>query len=148
MTKEFVEHIELQQNAPEGLKYKKVELHKGFTAYYFKNVVVGIDTTGKNYKKLPEILFGTFDEGEKPSNQSMHKPNPNVRKIQINMENISECLKEACKDSGINKFWCYPFEEDSKSHPDRRGKARAKLFQQYFKLEPAENNYGYIVTIE
>jgi hypothetical protein len=52
---------ELKKHKSE-LPFEKKSFKPDAISYIFKNVIVTIDSSGKNYKRLPEVQFGTFDE--------------------------------------------------------------------------------------
>ncbi len=112
-------------------------------SYVFKNVVVTIDSSGKNYKALPELIFGTFDN--EPNAHTLDKPE--TKREGVDMEYVLKCIQEVVKDSGINKFWVYPFGDDKPEDKIQREQARARLFSRYMNLVPAENDFGYIVDL-
>ncbi len=125
------------------LSFEKVSRRENTISYIFKNVVVTIDNTGKNYKPLPELIFGTFDE--EPNEHMLDKPDK--KREGVDMGYISRCINEVVKDSGIHKFWIYPFGDDSPDDKEARSQARARVFSRYMDMEPAENDFGFIVTL-
>lgn len=120
------------------------KIHKeNVVVYIFDHVVFAIDSTGKNYKELPELHFGTFDEIF--NNDSLKKPD--IKRDHITPDYVLNCLNEVVKDSSIHKFWFYPYGDDS-IDKDTRSEARLRLFKRYFNtIESDPNNFGYIITI-
>ncbi|MFA6076893.1 MAG: hypothetical protein WC735_02350 [Candidatus Paceibacterota bacterium] len=130
-------------NAEHNLSFEKKQHKKDVALYVFNHVVIAIDTSGKNYKELPEILFGTFNtEYNKDS-----KNQPELRREGVDMKYISACIKEVAKDSGINEFWLYPNGEDKPENERKREQARLRLFRSYVNLTPALNGFGYIMKV-
>lgn len=125
------------------LSFEKKSFKPDTISYLFKNVIVTIDSSGKNYKRLPEVLFGTFDDELTKDNLKK----PTSKRDGVDMDYITGCIREALKDSGLNEFWIYPFGDDDPDNKERRENARVRLFKKYFNLEPAENNFGYIIKI-
>ncbi|MDQ5883156.1 MAG: hypothetical protein QG654_68 [Patescibacteria group bacterium] len=133
---------ELKKHKPE-LFFEKKSFKPDAISYVFKNVIVTIDRSGKNYTRLPEVQFGTFDD--EPTRDSFKKPES--KREGVDMVYVTSCIKEALNDDGLNEFWIYPFGDDDPENKERREDARVRLFQKYFNLEPAENNFGYIIKI-
>ncbi len=125
------------------LHFEKVSKRENTISYIFKNVVVTIDSSGKNYEPLPEIVFGTYDEI--PAETSLNKPEQ--KREGVDMAYVSRCIQEVVKDSGIHKFWIYPFGDDNPDDQESRKQARLRIFGRYMQLTPDEKNYGYIVDI-
>lgn len=124
----------------------EVKQHKeGIVLYVFKDLAVAIDTTGKNYKELPELYFGPYDN--ELNNGSLHQPEKTERKI--DMKYVSECIEKVALASGIHAFWFYPFGGDaSEGNKERREEARMRLFKRIFPtIQLAPGGYGYILTI-
>jgi hypothetical protein len=114
--------------------------------YIFDTVGIIIDTSGKNYKELPELLFGTFDKGATPeTSKPMYQPK--TRRVGVDMNKVVECLKIVATDSGVHEFWIYPFGDDKPDNKSNREEARLRLFRRYGDLTPAPNNFGYILKI-
>lgn len=118
---------------------------KDFVFYAFNHVGVAIDSTGKNQKDLPELLFGTFDT--KADIDSSALSQPEFRREGVDMEYIASCILEAAKDSGINEFWLYPYGEDKSKGKEIREQARLRLFKRYADITPAKNGFGYVVKV-
>jgi len=133
-----------QESTP--LPFVKKPYGENGSLYIFDNVGIIIDTSGKNYQELPELLFGTFDkdatlETSKPMNQ------PETKREGVDMNKVAECLKVAAADSSIHEFWVYPFGEDRPDKKNEREEARLRLFRRYGDLTPAPNNFGYILKV-
>lgn len=126
-----------------NLSFEKKQHKENVVLYVFDHVAVAIDTSGKNYKELPEILFGTFDK--EYNAESLHQPEE--KRDGIDMSYISECIREVTKDSGVSKFWLYPFGDDNIENKQMRETARIKLFSRYVKLTPEPSGFGYIMEI-
>ena len=127
-----------------NLVFEKKQHGENVVLYLFNHVIVAIDTSGKNYKELPEILFGTFDkEYSADSLRQSHQKTD----INIDMSYVSACIKEVVRDSGINKFWLYPFGDDSPENKERREVARLRLFKRYVNLTPEPNGFGYVMEV-
>jgi hypothetical protein len=118
---------------------KEVDLDKKKTIYGFENKVgVVFDESGKNYSKLPEIIFGVVDSN---GNKGIDQPPKENRDETIDMNFVVECIRKAASDFGQNKFWFYPNNNDGK------GAARARIFSRYVNLKEDEDNHGYIIEI-
>jgi hypothetical protein len=96
-------------NPEADLSFEKKEHKPGVLLYAFKNVVIGIDTTGKNYKEKPELLFGTYDAEYDIDAMSQ----PELKREGVDMTYISKCIREVAKDGGYDEFWIYPYGEDA-----------------------------------
>ncbi len=131
------------ENPKPDLSFEKKSYKPEAVSYVFKNVIVTIDRSRKNYARLPEVQFGTFDD--ELTKDSFKKPES--KREGVDMAYATSCIKEALKDDGLNEFWIYPFGDDDPDNKERRENARIRLFQKYFNLEPAENNFGYIIKI-
>ncbi|MEN9613736.1 MAG: hypothetical protein RLZZ347_43 [Candidatus Parcubacteria bacterium] len=125
-----------------SLHFDKREIKPNVVAYDFEHASVGINTTGVNYRDLPEIVFGFLDkEKGKYSVQQ-----PEVRSIATNMDYIVQCIKVVAEESGIKEFWFYPYGEDG-TDESRRESARLRLFKLYIDFVPAPTGHGYILRI-
>jgi len=126
------------------IEFEKIQKDPNTLVYVFPNVGVAIDSSGKNYERLPELLFGTYNE--EISEGSMNKPE--VKQEGVDMSKVVEYIKIAAKDSGINEFWIYPYADDVDiENKESRKEARMRLFGRYTELIPDENNFGYIVKL-
>jgi len=124
----------------------EVRQHReGVTLYIFKDLAVAIDTTGKNYKPLPELFFGPYNNDLDTGSLSQTEE----LKQGVNMQYASECIKKVAEASGTHQFWFYPFGDDvSEENKMRREEARMRLFERISPdIEPAPEGYGYIITI-
>ena len=130
-----------------AFKFEREQRKPGVVLYKFKHVIVAIDSTGKNYKDLPEIMFGTFSGvfDEKLGEQAMHQPEN--RRVGVGMEYVSECIKKVAEDTGLRAFWLYPYGNDLPDKKEKREKARIKLFGRYTNITSAPGEFGYIVKI-
>ena len=126
-----------------NLAFEKKQHKVNVVLYIFDQVAVAIDTSGKNYKELPEILFGTFEK--EYITGSMSQPKEKMEGVDMNY--ITACIGEVARDSGISKFWLYPFGDDNPENKKRRENARAKLFSRYANLTPEPSGFGYILEI-
>jgi hypothetical protein len=135
--------VEQLEQAGDSLSFEKQESGPHVVKYTFNKVFVWVDTSGKNYKKLPEIVFGTFDT--KMDEDFLGQPE--IRRDGVDMGYISSCIKEVAKDSGLNEFWFYPFGDDRSGDEARRERVRLRLFGRYFNIAPAPGDFGYIVKI-
>ncbi|MEI6238091.1 MAG: hypothetical protein WCP15_00980 [bacterium] len=140
---EFQNTIETPQE-PE-LSFEVKPYKEGVTLYVFKDLAVAIDITGKNYKALPELFFGPYDNALNTG--SLNQPVEN--KKGVDMQYVSECIKKVAEVSGIHRFWFYPFGDDATAEKrDRRESARMRLFAKMSsKIEPAPEGHGYIVNV-
>jgi hypothetical protein len=120
------------------LSYEKTERRHGVDVYTFNKVAIAIDTSGKNYQKLPEVLFGTFENSPDEGNALNQ---PEKRREGVNMDYISACLKKISEDTNIHEFWFDPYSKDE--HPE----ARLRLFRRFVQVTPAPEGHGYIVQI-
>ncbi len=119
---------------------------KDVTLYIFKNLGIVIDTSGKNYKELPELKFGPYNN--ETNEGSLSQP---VHTMEgVDMDYVTNCIKEVVKLKGVNTFWFYPFGGDSPSgNQERRERARMKLLKKSWPLlEPATGGYGYFVSFQ
>ncbi len=124
------------------LSFETNQPREGVTAYVFNNVTVGIDRSGKNVQDFPELLFGVYEDD--PASVSTDQPDNPIRGV--DMEYISDCVKEALKNEGISEIWFYPSGDDG-TDAERRKDARVRLFERYFDFEPGPNNYGYMIRL-
>lgn len=132
-------------NESQPVPFERKQYKEGIEAYIFEHVAVAIDTTGKNYKDLPELYFGTFDS-EDNIKESFHQPE--IKREGVNMEYIAKCVDVVANDSGIHEFWFYPFGEDTDpENKDNREQARLRLFQRLGDISPAPNGFGYILKV-
>jgi hypothetical protein len=123
-----------------GNVYETHEREVGIVDYVFDDVVIRIDTTGKNYTDLPEVLFGTkHSETEK---HSMDRPDSKSNSLDMNR--VSECMKKVAHDTNQSTVWFYPHGKDGEDK-ERTEAARVKLFSRYFDIEPEKNGFGYVV---
>ena len=127
----------------ESIKFEKIKKGEDALIYVFPHVGVAIDSSGKNYEPLPELLFGTYDENI--SEGSMDQPE--LKREGVDMSKIVEYIKTVSEDSGINEFWVYPYGEDGGDDKKQREAARMRLFSRFADLQPDENNFGYIIKI-
>ncbi len=127
------------------LPFEVKQYKEGVTIYAFDNLAVAIDTTGKNYKDLPELFFGPYDN--KLGVGTINQPTESGAKI--DMDYASECIQKVAEFTGLHKFWFYPFGGDVEDeNKDRREKARLRLFQKITpNIEPAPEGHGYILTV-
>jgi hypothetical protein len=125
------------------LSFEKENRKEGVIAYTFNKVAVIIDTTGKNYKELPEIMFGTLED--KPDRDILSQPQNRIEGV--DMDRVSKCIQEVAKDSGISEFWFHPYGDDDPDNKKRREEARTRLFRRHFNLTPEATGYGYILKI-
>lgn len=124
------------------MRFEKKEVKPNVLVYDFEDASVGIDTTGKNYKELPEIVFGIFDKEK--DRYSMDQPK--VGQGIPDMDYIAECIREVSRDSGISEFWFYPYGKDGVDG-DRREAARLRLFQRFGSITKAPGGHGYILKV-
>lgn len=124
------------------LNFTKMEYAENVDLYKFPGVRILVDHTGKNYKELPELLFGTYDT--ETMQGSMNKPE--LKREGIDMSLVAECIQRVLNESGIRKFWIYPYGGDS-SEEKNREKARFRLFSRYTNLTPDEEKHGYILEV-
>lgn len=144
------------KHRPESLDAGKYDLSftvksrkENFNNYVFKNVVIAIDTSGKHYEKLPELMFGTYDgelneqiDGEMLMNQ------PESKRENVDMEYVAACIAEVVKATGMHEFWFAPYGKDSPNDREGRKQARVRLYSKYFDIVPAgDERKGYIVKI-
>lgn len=146
-----MEQFNLSENNPEqssssdrDLSFEKKEHKPGVLLYVFKNVVIGIDTTGKNYKELPELLFGTYDTEYGVDSMGQ----PEMKREGIDMDYVSKCIEKVSKESGIKEFWFSPYGEDKPEDKERREQARLRLFKRYADIISASSGFGYIWRVE
>jgi hypothetical protein len=132
-----------QNKKPEEPAFEKREYTGKGVMYIFKDVAVGVDTSGKNYKDLPEIIFGPFDR----SSNEMSLDQPTIPLDGVNMEYIKKCIEVVAQDSGIHKFWLYPYADDKPDEKDNREQARVRLFRKYLQITPAKSGFGYVMEI-
>lgn len=120
-------------------------LREGVTLYIFKDLAVAIDNTGKNYKPLPEIFFGPYNNDLNTGSLDQ----PEEGKQGVDMLYASECIKKVTLATGIHQFWFYPFGGDvTAENRERREKARMRLFESISpNIQPAPEGRGYILTI-
>jgi hypothetical protein len=126
---------------------------EGKTNYCFKDLVVQIDTTGNNYKALPELIFVTsFNRDLKTGSLNQ----PDVAKQGVDMPYAIKCIQRVALETGMHRFWFFPYGGDTKKaeNRERRAKARKILFEEALlvaspesKLSPAPEGHGYIVDI-
>lgn len=126
------------------VEFEKIQKDQNTLIYVFPHIGVAIDSSGKNYERLPELLFGTYNE--EISDGSMNKPE--MKQEGVNMSKVIEYIKIAAEDSDINEFWIYPYGDDvDAENKESRKEARMRLFSRYAELTPDENNFGYIVKL-
>lgn len=140
--REILNKFEDQNIKEESIEFEKIQKDENTLVYVFPHVGVAIDSSGKNYERLPELLFGTYDEDI--SKGSMNKPE--VKQEGLDMSQVVEYIKVAAEDSGINEFWVYPYGDDAEDKESRK-EARMRLFNKYAELTPDENNFGYIIKL-
>jgi len=130
----------------QSLAFEIRQYKDGIVVYIFKNLFVAIDTTGKNYKELPEILFGPYNK--ELDTWSLSKPEHSNNGL-INMEYVAKCIQKVSKTTGVNKFFFHPFGDDVKpENADSRELARLRLFKiMSTKIEPTSDGRGYIITV-
>ncbi len=147
MSAEFPKNLHTSTSLEEGgerkydLSFEKTSHRLGAELYTFKNVAVTIDTSGKNYQKLPEILFGTFEGSLSAGGNILDKPL--VRREGVDMHYILACLKKTAEVSGLHEFWFHPYGDDGPKSEE----ARLRLFKRYLDFTPEPSGYGYIVKI-
>lgn len=122
------------------LKYSVEERELGKTLYLFNDVVVIIDTSGKNYKRLPEVSFATAQGGNKKYSMERNPGGSN----EVTMTRVSECFRKIANDLGYTELWFYPFGKDGYKK-ETAERARIKLYSQFGNIEPEETGYGYIL---
>ncbi|MCE9628443.1 MAG: hypothetical protein K8Q91_00335 [Candidatus Vogelbacteria bacterium] len=146
MERQSFDQVQESSNELENFSFEKTEHKEGVVIYFFKNVAVAIDTTGKNQPDLPEILFGTFADPSQLNENSFDKP---VDRLEgVNMEYITKCIKMVAEDSGIEKFWFFPSGKDAlEEREEQRRLARVRLFSRYAKVTPSENGFGYVLEV-
>ena len=127
-------------NRAHNLSFMKKESRPGVTTYIFNKVSIFVDTTGTNYKDLPELLFGTFDENT-VDGEDNELEKSSTRREGVDMEYVRECLGKVANESGIHKFWFNSYDEDG------HGEARVRLFRRFFSITPEANGYGHIIEI-
>ncbi len=133
----------LENHEIQELPFQRIEVRDDVIKYDFKNVEIGIDTTGKNYKDLPEVLFGT-----KVENGLASTDQPEIKIDDADMNYVVECIKVAMRDARINKFWFYPYYGDAPEEDrTRREMSRIRLFKRYFDNIVPDQNKGYIVMM-
>ncbi len=129
------------------LSFEKRKYRPDVVTYVFKDVVVKIDTTGKNFTELPELIFGTFEfDGSYILGDDIISQPDSIRPG-VDAAYISACIGEVAKDSGVHQFWLYFHGEDKPTNPSMREEARYRLFKKYLNLTPFRNNYGYTLNI-
>ena len=137
------------------LSFTKTHPREGVVKYVFNQVEIGFDTSGKNYKDLPEILFRTFDEN--PGKGSFDQPE--VRREGVDMAYISACIQEAMEQEQYTKVWFYPYgddvvmkngetDEDFEKRKEIRREARLRLFQEYGEVAISPSGYGYTLSLQ
>ncbi len=135
------------ENKIEDIQQPEVkQLREGVTAYIFKGLAVAIDTTGKNYKALPELSFGPFNNELNTGSLAQ----PEKIKQGVDMKYASECIKKVAEISGIHQFWFYPLGNDVPlENKEAREKARMRLFEKISpnNIKPTPEEYGYILTV-
>ncbi len=150
------------QSTPEdresNLSFRKEYPREGVVKYVFDRVEVGFDTSGKKYKALPEIAFGTFDDVSTKSSLIQ----PKSRREAVDMSRVVECIRIAMQDSGYQEVWFYPYGEDTRDSviksnlkkdsrmtgedmAKERSEARIRLFRRYGSIERESNGHGYII---
>jgi len=127
---------ESQENT--GLSFKKKERRPGVDVYEFKNVAVAINTTGENYAKLPELLFGTFDHSLGEGNPLAQ---PQSKRAGVTMEYVRACIQQIAEATGHHEFWFDPYSID------KRPEARLRLFQRFGNIIPAPEGRGFILKV-
>jgi hypothetical protein len=140
---QFPGKIETHQEAEVTFEIKHPA--EGVEVYVFKDLAVAFDTTGKNYKDLPELFFGPYDN--ELNKGSLNQPKES--KQGVNMQYASECIKKVAEASGIHEFWFYPFGGDAMvENKEKRESARMRLFQKISSdIKPAPEGHGYILSI-
>lgn len=141
--------IESPSNQPESIESADLtysidnrENEPGKTFYLFKDVVIIVDTSGKNYNKLPEVGFATAQGGKKRYSMERVAGGEN----NVHMDRVVECIRKVAEDQGYEKLWFYPFgEESERKHVSEQ--ARARLFSRFSDIEPEETGYGYVVKL-
>lgn len=129
-----------------GPSFEKKELKKGVTIYIFDHVAVAIDVTGKNYKGVPEILWGTFKDRSRVTAEALNQPEKRIEGA--DMKFIAMCIAEVSRDSGVKEFWFDTYGDDKPEGKEKRRAARLRLFKRYLKLTPGKDNYGYIMKVK
>jgi len=124
----------------------EVRQHReGLTLYIFKDLAVAIDTKSKNYKPLPELFFGPYNNDLNTGSLDQ----PEEVKQGVDMHYASACIKKVAEASGMHLFWFAPFGDDaSEEHKERREEARMRLFKKLSPdIKPAPEGHGYILTV-
>jgi hypothetical protein len=134
MTEKLLENIEQEYN----LDYEMREHRPGAKSYIFKNVVVVIDTSGRNFKIYPELLFGTYDDSLDDV-EVLRKPQ--MKREGVDMEYVSACVHKVSEDTGIKEFQFSPYGNDGHEY------ARLRLFKRYFNIERSPDDHGFIVKL-
>ncbi len=121
------------------------EYREGATLYIFNNLGVIVDITGRNYKPLPELFFGPYDNEKNTGSLSQ----PNERDDAVDMKYVSRCIQKVANETGVHKFWFYPFGGDVvEEKKEGREKARLRLFIKHSpNIKPAPEGHGYILTV-
>lgn len=136
--------FEVASAEPRGdnLIYKTKQEKEGVTYYAFSDVVVVIDTTGKNYTKLPEMLFVTLRKEDGNYVYKMERPDGDSSLV--GMERVAACITKVAHDIGQEELWFYPFNKDGKDKESTE-RARVRLFSKYIDIIPEESGYGFIM---
>lgn len=144
---ENLEKTTISERGPEihNLPFEKIQYKEGVVLYIFDHVAVAVDTTGKNYKDLPEILFATFDNKSELNLEALNQPD--IRRDGVDMEGISQCIGEVAKDAGVSEFWFYPNGKDKPEDENKREQARLRLFKRHVDVTPAPGGFGYVMKI-
>jgi hypothetical protein len=128
------------QNAEKNydLSFEQSTYRPGVEVYAFKHVAVIIDTTGKNFSGLPELVFGTFDQSL--NNQDILSQ-PALKREGVDMSYVSACLRKVAEVTGMHEFQFAAYGEDG--HEE----ARLRLFKRYLDIRESPDKFGYIVTL-
>jgi hypothetical protein len=120
------------------LHYETRQHRPGTELYVFKNVVVVVDTTGKNFKEFPELLFGTHD-GDLNNADVLSKPK--LKREGVDMNYICACIRKVSEVTGIQEFQFAPFGDDNHEQ------ARLRLFKRFAEIRQSPDGFGYILKL-
>ena len=105
------EELPRQENTPkqERLRFEVVQKREGITQYVFSNVLVTINFSQEEKRGAPELVYATYDRD--PTEASLDKPAYN--RPGVDMQYVVTCIVTAAQDLGEDRFWVYPYDEDS-----------------------------------
>ena len=121
---------------PSNKKFEKILTEDGKVAYLFQNVFVVVGERNG----FVSLNFGTFDKA--PDYEDCNQPSLPI--AGVDMEYISDCMRQVMELEGINEFWFYPHETDTSGDIEKRGDARLRLFKRHFNVRPTEDGLGFI----